>query len=62
MAIALLVVTTFAFAALALGMERHAKDVLGVVPAPRRRLGLRIAGWVLLAVAMALGMLAGGPR
>lgn len=62
MAIALLVVTTFAFAALALalGMERHAKDVLGVVPAPRRRLGLRIAGWVLLAVAMALGMLGWG--
>lgn len=56
MTAALVLVSLAAFAAMALGMARHAKDVLGHAPSPTLCTALRAVGWVLLAVALALGM------
>lgn len=56
MTAALMLVSVAAFAALALGMDRHARDVLGRAPSPARRVALRVIGWALLGLALALGM------
>lgn len=34
------------FLGLALSMDRHHRDVFGVLPTPSRRRGLRAAGWI----------------
>lgn len=44
------------FAGLALAMHRHGEQLLGTEPAERTRRRARAAGWLLLAVALALGM------
>ncbi|KDN97376.1 DUF3325 domain-containing protein [Pseudomonas donghuensis] len=44
------------FAALCLAMEKHYKDLLGHKPAHARLMALRIAGWVLLALALLLAV------
>nr|WP_314562428.1 DUF3325 domain-containing protein [uncultured Pseudomonas sp.] len=40
------------FTALCLSTDRHHGELLRSKPSPRRRLGLRVAGWVLLAVSI----------
>ncbi|MBE8592098.1 DUF3325 domain-containing protein [Pseudomonas sp. MAFF 301449] len=40
------------FTALCLSTDRHHGELLHSKPSPRRRLGLRVAGWSLLAVAL----------
>ena len=40
------------FTALCLGTDRHHGELLRSKPSPRRRLGLRAAGWLLLTVAI----------
>ncbi|KAE9654864.1 DUF3325 domain-containing protein [Pseudomonas fluorescens] len=40
------------FTALCLATDRHHGELLHSKPSPRRRLGLRVAGWSLLAVAL----------
>ncbi|MBS7780497.1 DUF3325 domain-containing protein [Acidovorax sp. CCYZU-2555] len=54
--IAILLVSLAGFAALALATERHAEHLLRRVPAPQWRLLARVVGWVLLAIALALGI------
>lgn len=54
--IAMLALSFLGFVALAVGMERHAKHLLRIVPAPHWRLGARIGGGALLAGALALGI------
>lgn len=50
----LIFTTAFAgFGALCLSMERHARQVFGVVPGALPRLGAAISGWALLAGALA---------
>lgn len=47
----------FSYAAmlmLCLGLERHFKQVWGSAPAPRLRVGLRLAGWGALLVSLGL--------
>lgn len=56
MSMSLLLISLMGFAALALGMSRHAKDVLGVVPSPGQRRGMRAVGWCLLGGALAFAM------
>ncbi|SES76940.1 MULTISPECIES: DUF3325 domain-containing protein [unclassified Pseudomonas] len=40
------------FAALCLSTDRHHGELLHSRPTPRRRLGLRVAGWLLLTVSI----------
>ena len=40
------------FTALCLSMERHYAELLGRKPSPRRRQGMRVGGWLLLAVSL----------
>lgn len=40
------------FLGLALSMDRHHRDVFGVLPTSSRRLGLRAAGWVAVLVSV----------
>lgn len=56
MAMALVLVCAAAFAALALGMDRHAREVLGAAPSAGRRVALRVAGWGLLACALLISV------
>ncbi|CAK9887558.1 MULTISPECIES: DUF3325 domain-containing protein [Pseudomonas] len=44
------------FAALCLAMEKHYKDLLGHKPSSARLKALRVAGWVLLALALLLAV------
>lgn len=51
----MLAITLFAFAgsaALCLAMEKHFNDLLGRKPTAEQLLGLRIAGWLLMALAL----------
>ncbi len=48
MALATFVLSFLGFAALALAMSKHYRDVFGMAPAPPRKLALRGAGWGLL--------------
>ncbi|WP_263262661.1 DUF3325 domain-containing protein [Pseudomonas sp. RIT-PI-S] len=48
------------FSALCLAMERHHLDLLGARPGAARQRALRLSGWVLLAVAMAVLIASGG--
>lgn len=52
----ILLASLLGFAGLALATERYAEHLLGKMPAPRWRHLARAAGWVLLAVALALGI------
>lgn len=52
--IVVLMIALAGFVALALGMDRHAREVLGAAPSPARRKALRAAGWTALASALAL--------
>lgn len=61
MALGMLLAAVAGFAALALGMERHARNVLGVAPSRGRRAVLRLVGWLLLAVALAIGLAGWSP-
>ncbi|WP_159910703.1 DUF3325 domain-containing protein [Pantoea sp. 18069] len=54
--IAILLVSLAGLAALALATERHAEHLLRRVPAPHWRLLARVTGWLLLALALALGI------
>ena len=54
--LAILLISLAGFAALALATERHAEHLLGRLPAPQWRLLARVAGWLLLAVSLALGI------
>lgn len=54
--LAMLALSFLGFGALAVGMERHAKHLLRIVPAPHWRLGARIGGWALLAGSLVLGI------
>ena len=56
MLLAIALLSFAAVAALCLAMERHYQDLLGHKPSPRRLRGLRIGGWLLIVVAMALAM------
>lgn len=56
----LVVVSVLAFTALALSMDRHARDVFGTAPSTARRWAMRATGWVLLGAALVLGMLGWG--
>lgn len=47
-----------AFAALALSLPRHHRDVLGTMPSARRQQNLRIVGWCFL-IASALPLVSG---
>ncbi|WP_175652095.1 DUF3325 domain-containing protein [Pseudomonas sp. Marseille-P9899] len=52
----MLAIALFAFAgsaALCLAMEKHFSDLLGRKPTPRQLKGLRVAGWLLMALALA---------
>jgi hypothetical protein len=40
------------FTALCLSMDRHHAELLGRKPSPRRRQGMRIGGWLLLALSL----------
>ncbi|MGA7438156.1 MAG: DUF3325 domain-containing protein [Luteibacter sp.] len=48
------------FAALSLGMSRHQRDILGRILSAGRTKGLKIAGWVLLAVSWAAAIASDG--
>lgn len=50
-----------AFSAIALGTERHAKQVFGRQPAPPLRRALSATGWVLLVASLAPALAARGP-
>lgn len=50
-----------AFSAIALGTERHAKQVFGRQPAPAARHTLTTAGWVLLLASIVPALAARGP-
>jgi hypothetical protein len=52
-ALAAFTLAFFGFAALALSMHRHHRDVFGAPPTRARSLALRIAGWVLLGLSLA---------
>ncbi|MCQ0165998.1 DUF3325 domain-containing protein [Pseudomonas sp. S12(2018)] len=55
----MLAIALFGFAAVAalcLAMERHYTDLLGHKPTPRRLGGLRMGGWLLIAVALGLAV------
>lgn len=54
--LAILLISLAGFAALALATERHAEHLLGRLPAPQWRLLARVIGWVLLVIALALGI------
>jgi len=54
--LAILLISLAGFAALALATERHAEHLLGRLPAPQWRLLARVVGWLLLASALALGV------
>lgn len=54
--LAMLALSFLGFVALAIGTERYAKHLLRTMPAPRWRTAARIAGWLLLAGALALGV------
>ena len=54
--LAILLISLAGFAALALATERHAEHLLGRLPAPQWRLLARAIGWVLLVIALALGI------
>lgn len=54
--IGILIISLAAFAALAFATERHGVHLLGKLPAATWQRGARIAGWVLLAVALVLGV------
>ncbi len=47
-----LLLSVAGFAALALSMPRHHRDLFGRPPSPRRTRALFIAGWVFLAAAL----------
>jgi len=51
--LATLAVALVGFAALALSMHRHHRDIFGKAPTVPRRLALRIAGWGLLGMSLA---------
>lgn len=51
--LAALTLAIFGFAALALSMHKHHRDVFGAPPTHARRLPLRVAGWVLLGLSFA---------
>ncbi|MDR0277217.1 MAG: DUF3325 domain-containing protein [Paucimonas sp.] len=51
----MLTIALFAFAgcaALCLAMDKHFSDLLGRKPKPEQLLGLRVVGWLLLALAL----------
>jgi hypothetical protein len=48
------------FSALCLSMDRHHGELLHSKPSPRRRLGLRVGGWLLLIVSIWPAVLATG--
>ncbi|ENO90445.1 DUF3325 domain-containing protein [Thauera linaloolentis] len=60
MHLSILVLSLLGFCALAFATERHAKHLLGRMPAPGWRRMARVAGWLLLFVALAQGIAALG--
>nr|WP_312989851.1 DUF3325 domain-containing protein [Comamonas koreensis] len=54
--LAILGLSLLGFVALALATERHAEHLLGRLPAPHWRLLARVAGWLLLGMALAWGI------
>ncbi len=58
--LAILVLAGIGFGALAFATDRHGEQLLGRMPAPQWRLLARVLGWVMLAVALALGIVAWG--
>ncbi|MFC3226732.1 DUF3325 domain-containing protein [Marinibaculum pumilum] len=55
-----LLLALLGFALLALAMHKHHRDILGRPLPPRRALGLRTAGWSLLALAFATSIAGAG--
>lgn len=58
---AMLLSSTGGFLALALASEKPGAALMGHQPAPAQRWGLRLLGWPLLALALALGVIGWGP-
>ncbi|MBW7901928.1 MAG: DUF3325 domain-containing protein [Rhodocyclaceae bacterium] len=58
--LSMLALSLLGFTALALATERHARHLLRRLPTPRWRLLARVAGWLLLAAALASGIRALG--
>jgi len=56
----LLLICVAGFASLALGMEKHWKQVWNSELGARRRRALRFSGWVLLAAALAVAVIGWG--
>lgn len=61
MALAAVVLSFAGFAALAVSMARHHRDLFGRPPERRLMLALRAAGWLLLAAAFAPAIRHSGP-
>lgn len=53
MDLAALALALAGFAALALSMHKHHRDIVGTAPTFPRRLALRVAGWLLLGLSLA---------
>lgn len=60
MTLAAFVLTVAGFAALALSMLKHHRDLIGGALSARRRLGYRIAGWALLSTSLVLVLISEG--
>lgn len=58
--LAILLLSLASFTALALGMEKHWKQAVHAAPTPVRRQRLRVGGWTLLGLALALCFLQWG--
>lgn len=56
----MLLICVAGLASLALGMEKHWKQLWNSEPCTRRRTAMRFSGWVLLAAALAIGAIEWG--
>ena len=59
-AVAVLVLSCSGFAALALSMHRHHRDLFGRPPARLRKLALNLAGWALLCASVVASVIGQG--
>lgn len=57
MTLAAFVLAVAGFAALALSMPKHHRDLIRGALSPRRKLGHRIAGWALLSTSVVLALI-----